>query len=149
MKPAAGGAILFLDFDGVLHPKGTTGAKLVHRPLLEAFLREPVCGDVGVVISSTWREAIPLEKLRRLFSADIQPRIVGCTPVLEDTDVDYPRYTEIRAWLNGNPQVKRWAALDDSADEFPDSARMHAVFTDPGVGLDASLIDVLRAVLMR
>lgn len=140
-------AILFLDFDGVLHPAGAGSEKMVRRPLLEGFLRDPACAHVAVVISSTWREALSIDKLRHLFPADLQPRIIGCTPVLEDTDSDFPRYREIRAWLNRHPLVKRWAALDDSADQFPAPSHANAVFTDPEVGLTDASIAALRKLL--
>jgi len=140
-------AVLFLDFDGVLHPAGAGSQKMVRKALLEDFLRDPACAHVSVVISSTWREALSIEKLRRLFAADLQARIIGCTPVLEDTESDFPRFREIRAWLNRNPQVKRWAALDDSVDQFPGHAHANAVFTDPGVGLTDASIAALRKLL--
>jgi len=51
--------VLFLDFDGVLHPQGggAAGPRFSQLPLLEAWLREPDHARVGIVISSTWREA--------------------------------------------------------------------------------------------
>jgi hypothetical protein len=43
--------ILFLDFDGVLHPKGGGGPRCTKMALLEALLREPVATHVEIVVS--------------------------------------------------------------------------------------------------
>jgi hypothetical protein len=76
--------LLFLDFDGVLHPAISTDAidLFCRRPLLEDVLRS--CPQVDVVISSTWRETRTLDQLQSLFSADIQPRIIAVTPRWRD-----------------------------------------------------------------
>ena len=141
--------ILFLDFDGVLHPAGGTSAagRFARLPLLEALLLEPAFLHVEIVVSSTWREAIPLARLRGLFPETLRGRVVDCTPQLDDADVEHPRYREIRAWLNRNPGIAAWAALDDSIAQFPDDKRERAVFTDPTTGLDDAAIAALRALL--
>lgn len=143
--------ILFLDFDGVLHPAGgvAPASRFSRLPLLEALLVEPEFAHVEIVVSSTWREAIPLARLRGLFPETLRGRVVDCTPQLDDPDVEHPRYREIRAWLNRNPGVAAWAALDDSIAQFPDDRRERAVFTDPATGLDAGAIVALRALLAR
>ena len=71
------------------------------------------------------------------------------TPQLDDPDVEHPRYHEIRAWLNRNPGIAAWAALDDSIAQFPEDKRERAVFTDPATGLDADAISALRALLAQ
>lgn len=141
--------VLFLDFDGVLHPKGGVGvdARLSRLPLLAALLAEPAMAHVGVVIASTWREAYSLAKLRGLFPATLQSRILDVTPQLDDVDSDYLRYREIRAWLNRHPQVNRWAALDDAEDEFPPGKRGNAIFTNPSIGLTEEDLLSLRQCL--
>lgn len=71
--------LIFLDFDGVLHPKGAGGQHFTRLPLLEAFLREPDMVKIKLVISSTWRQAYGLAKLRQFFAPDIGARIIGVT----------------------------------------------------------------------
>ena len=141
--------ILFLDFDGVLHPAGgvSTAGRFAKLPLLEALLVEPAFAHVEIVISSTWREAYPLARLRGLFPDTLRARVVDCTPQLDDPDVEHPRYREIRAWLNRNPGVAAWAALDDSIAQFPADKRERAVFTDPMRGLQEPDLDALRRLL--
>jgi hypothetical protein len=142
-------SVLFLDFDGVLHPAGAKRnvGDLARLPLLEAFLREPAHEKVGIVISSTWREAYPLSRLREHFSADLRGRVLGGTPVLDEFDSDHARYEEIKAWLEAHPRVTRWVALDDDVEGFPGHRRKTVVFTDPVTGLTEANLDALRTLL--
>ena len=141
--------VLFLDFDGVLHPVGgaAAGTRLSQLPLLADLLREPAMADVQVVIASTWREMYPVTRLRKLFPADLQTRIVDATPVLDDYVTDHERYEEIRAWLDEHPETVRWAALDDDRDGFPPKAHRNAVFPDATIGATPTDIDSLRNLL--
>jgi hypothetical protein len=111
--------ILFLDFDGVLHPEHCHESK--HFFCLDAFenaLRH--APEVQVVITSTWRLQSSLEHLRRRFSADVAARIAGITPrffELENvpaTLVGYEREAECHAWLWAHevPHLP-WLAVDD------------------------------------
>jgi hypothetical protein len=140
-------AILFLDFDGVLHPVGGGVKQFSQLPLLEALLREPGFEGVRVVVSSTWREVHPLKRLQQFFPADLRERVIGVTPVLDEYDSEHERYEEIRAWLDGHPEFARWAALDDDIEGFPAHHRKRAMFTDPETGLKAGDLDGLRLLL--
>ena len=83
--------ILFLDFDGVLHP-------LFTRPELPPEESRPFCylprfatvlrdyPSVEVVISSTWRITRDLEQLREPFPHVLRPRVIGTTPHLFDDE---------------------------------------------------------------
>ena len=111
--------ILFLDFDGVLHPEHCHESRhFCCLPILEDALRRvPEC---QVVITSTWRLEQPLEALRNRFARDIAVRIAGVTPTFSDlkqvpdTLVSYPREAECHAWLWSNylPHCN-WLAVDD------------------------------------
>ena len=138
--------ILFLDFDGVLHPAGAHSAKFSRLDLLSVVLREPGMVDVRIVVSSTWREIHSLKALRAFFPADLQPRIIGSTPVLDEHDTNFHRSEEIEAWLEEHPEVQRWAALDDDIQGFAARLKHRAVFTDGATGLTASSIAALRAL---
>lgn len=75
--------ILFLDFDGVLHPEGeyhihNVGADFCFLPRLDTLLRE--FSFVKIVISSSWREQLHYKTLLKPFSSDIRYRILGATP---------------------------------------------------------------------
>ena len=112
--------ILFLDFDGVLHPMSArlNAESFCYLPRLENVLRE--FSNVMIVITSTQREHLSLPILTRCFSVDIADRIIGITPMLtikNAEDIAESRYREILAYLSGNS--KKWVALDDDITLFP------------------------------
>lgn len=73
--------VLYLDFDGALHPENSrTEPKFCRLPLLEAWLGERP--SVEVVISSSWREVHPFAELVSFFAEDLQHRVIGVTPLL-------------------------------------------------------------------
>lgn len=117
--------IVFLDFDGVLHPEyaeGPASADVLfcHLPRFEAVIRD--YPSVDIVISSTWREQLSLDAIRARFSADISERIIDVTPILLDLDAKdmlRRRECEILAWLvSVNRESEPWLALDDAAWQF-------------------------------
>jgi hypothetical protein len=144
--------ILFLDFDGVLHPDPCHRREQLfcQLPLLESVLR--AVPSVEIVISSTWRLQYLLEQLQQLFSPDIGPRIIGVTPVLEVSDPlrhppRYPRQIEIDAWLKqSNRSSEAWIALDDREEWFePGLACL--VCCDARTGLSEKVAKTLRRKL--
>ena len=111
--------ILFLDFDGVLHPEHCHESKHFCRlPILEDALRK--VPETKVVITSTWRLGQSLEDLRRRFSPGIAHMIRDITPQycsLESVPnrlVSYEREAECHAWLwSNNLPHCNWLAVDD------------------------------------
>ena len=118
--------ILFLDFDGVLHPEPCTKKELFQSlHLVEAILRD--FPRVEIVVSSAWRldykyehECVP--QMRKHFSSDIAPRVIGVTPDHRYDDGDkapaglgaFQRHWECDAWLRAHrPPGTPWLALDD------------------------------------
>lgn len=147
MDTASPAAVLFLDFDGVLHALDCTSAGLFGcRPLLEGVLRE--FPDVQIVISSAWRELHPLEELRASFSGDIAARIVGVTPILPFQDGVPHRQRECLAWLSANAPDAAWLALDDVAALF-DAGHEQLLLCDPAVGFCPEQVSELRRRLAR
>jgi hypothetical protein len=117
--------ILFLDFDGVLHPEHmgeSTPADVVfcHLPRFESVMRD--FPAVKIVISSMWRYDFSLDELKARFSPDIAVRIIGTTPMTNRTDAPYVparREKEILAWLaDSGCDATPWLALDDAAWQF-------------------------------
>src|ERR1035437_189613 len=112
--------ILFLDFDGVLHGLGQQVFE--HLPRFEAILRD--FPQIEVVISSSWRENYSLDALRAFFSEDMQPRIVGTTPVITAKWPPYRRHIrhqEIQDYIVSQGfDTRPWLALDDDMTLFPD-----------------------------
>lgn len=114
--------ILFLDFDGVLHPANPRRGlpPEINRPFsclprLESVLR--AFPQVRLVISSSWREHRAWDDLLRPFAPDIAPRVVGATRVINQKWPPYskhPRYDEIQAFLSDRGWENHpWVALDD------------------------------------
>ncbi|MET3375474.1 hypothetical protein ABIC89_004543 [Variovorax boronicumulans] len=141
--------ILFLDFDGVLHPEGEDhifngGAKFRLLPRLEALLRE--FPFVKIVIRSSWREHLLNKTLLKPFSSDIRTRIVGVIPP-SGLGIQPPyrqREGEILAWLQLHDAVDEpWLALDDAEWQF-DKCRDHLVVCGSFLGFDDKASAALR-----
>lgn len=126
--------ILFLDFDGVLH--GQHDTPLARLPLLEQYLAAMPALDV--VISSTWREAYPFERLQGIFSAALRQRIIGVTPVLDTRFQTGGRQREIEAFLQAHGWGDvAWVALDDMLSFF-DPGCKNLIHVDSRHGLGAA-----------
>lgn len=119
--------ILFLDFDGVLHPDPCAkSAFFCQLPLIEEVLR--VHKAVELVISSSWRYDNSLNKLRSYFSSDIGESVIGITPNVARTDnegwipqhlLQHHREWECRKWIRQNRSVDTpWLAIDDVPEWF-------------------------------
>lgn len=116
--------IIFIDFDGVLHPIRCVGG--IDEPLfsrasaLWEILR--VCPDVEVVFSTTWRDLYKLDEMVTLVTQgggeDLAHRFVGATPNLEAEGFYGRRDVEIQSWLNTHAPAARWLALDDIPELF-------------------------------
>ncbi|CAN7421718.1 HAD domain-containing protein [Acidovorax sp. LjRoot194] len=111
--------ILFLDFDGVLHPEHCHESRhFCCLPLLEGVLR--AVPNYELVITSTWRLQKSLDDLRSYFASDVANRIAGVTPLLSevldvpDTLLSYQRQAECNAWLSDHGMShSSWLAIDD------------------------------------
>lgn len=138
--------ILFLDFDGVLHPDPpTTEAPLFCRAsLLQQFLLEH--RGVAVVVSSTWRKTRSLTQLQRIFP-DWSDRVVGATS--ESIEANYTRQFECEAWMreNADPWM-RWVSLDDRAWNFRPFER-RLVLVERRTGLTLSDLERLSNLVKQ
>ena len=109
--------ILFLDFDGVLHPTSATPEELFTKSneLMKCLL--PFCHDCKIIISSSWRLHYSINELRELISPELDEMIDGKTgdPFIGQ----WPRYNEIKEYLKLHSPFANWRALDDSFLEFP------------------------------
>lgn len=111
--------ILFLDFDGVLHPEPCFDRTqfFCFLPKLENVLRE--FSSVKIVISSTWRDNRSLNELRGFFSETIRHRVIGTTPHWRDCrelleNFGFQHQAEIEAYLRSSPEPwESWIAIDD------------------------------------
>ncbi len=134
--------VLFVDFDGVLHPT-THGSNLLSQlPLLEYAIESHDC---ALVISSSWRFHLEMEDLKKHFSSSVQNKIVGVTG---DAYIGaYARFHEINAYVDLHG-VSDWRALDDSYWEFPDKCP-NLIRCNPNTGVTVSELEKLSVWLSR
>lgn len=141
--------LLFLDFDGVLHPRATVENLFVHLPRFEGVLKD--FPHVQVVISSSWREVTPFVELQEMFNEKLRDRIIGSTPLV---DIEYPpgpvghREEEIHIFM-AQPEFigQPWLALDDEAPFFT-AGCPNLILCNSATGLDESVEAQLRDRLM-
>lgn len=143
MGKVQGVLLVFLDFDGVLHPGLGEDCPLVHLPRFEDVMREFA---FNVVLSTSWRQGSKLRTLRDLFSPDLRSRVIGMTPVIDRREPPYPihrRYVEIQDFLRRRAPNRAWLAIDDDARNFPPGCSQ-LMLTDPARGLDTETMHGLR-----
>lgn len=140
--------LLFLDFDGVLHPKYE--GSFAQLPMLCAWLeRYP---QVAVVVSSDWRLRDGLMDLMALFPSPLRSRVLGVTPDLRGAragcDFRYARQCEIEyyRWRVGHDGP--FVALDDTAHLF-EAQYPALVEVDGASGLTREDLAVANVRLMQ
>ena len=146
--------IIFLDFDGVLHPDPCFEALRLFEqvPRLDAVLAE--FPETDLVLSTNWRSDRTAAQLRDLLGPAVATRVVGATPhfgsfVAPARLLPYHRHAECAQWLMENDAVdQEWVALDDRASMFaPNCDRL--IECDSARGLDDSVAGRLRFALLR
>ncbi|WP_050479101.1 HAD domain-containing protein [Herbaspirillum rhizosphaerae] len=137
--------ILFLDFDGVLHPVSREAGTFAHLIHFECVIRD--FPGVDIVISSAWRENHSLEELQAFFTSDLRQRIIDVTPVLSHLSHQYLRQAEIMLWLReAGREYEGWIAIDDSDWLFAPACR-NLILVDTDIGFDSIAEKNLRAKL--
>jgi hypothetical protein len=119
--------LLFLDFDGVLHPVDSTARDLERFCWLH-HLAQLLNGhdDVRIVVHSTWRYEYNDAELRMLLGP-LGNRFVGGAP-------RGPREQVIEMVLQANRGVRHHLVLDDAEGEFC-GARVNLLLLDSQRGL--------------
>lgn len=143
-------AVIFLDFDGVLHPVGVPAVDekfrlienpdlFVWRPILERLLAPyPM---VGIIVSSDWRRLFDDATLIRLLGP-FATRFVG---VVESYRTSRSEEILAEVKLRG---LNRWVALDDHPSVNAAQARdPRFIACGPATGLGA--VDVQRTLGAR
>ena len=135
--------ILFVDYDGTLHPSWTfhdgaprvtakpyTGPWLVEAPTLEGILR-PYLPRLEIVISSLWARTKGLETARGMLPPTLADRVIGSIWSTAESGRELERrtrYDAIRAWLDQQrPKHMTWLALDDDDRGWPMQERNRLV----------------------
>ena len=146
--------IVFLDFDGVLHPDPCLDAARLfeNAPRLEQTL-----GDfphVVLVLSTAWRQGGTYEQLLALLPDSLRQRVIDVTPNFSDFAstaalVPYRRQAECMRWMQLNGvQDEAWLALDDRPTGFTPYCE-NLIACDPQSGFDAAVSARMRSALER
>lgn len=123
--------ILFLDFDGVLHPLGAPKKDLFSR----CSYLEDSCNNYSceIVITSNWRITNTIDEMILRLPPNMRSKVTGATGILKEKK--HKRFEEIKNYLEDNKlHDVSWAALDDSYWEFPNSCS-NLIKCNPNVGL--------------
>lgn len=145
--------ILFLDFDGVLHPdevyrirgKGlflrAPGMHLFQyvEHLSSILAKYP---EVHIVLSTSWVKEFGFDKAKSYLPQDIQDKIIGGTYHRREAMFGgwardwplYTRYQQIQQWLD-RKNVTSWVALDNDCEGWPVNKYEHLVPSDDWKGL--------------
>lgn len=135
--------IVFLDFDGVLHPFGHDTFERVEA-LAAALDPFP---EARIVVSSSWRE-IHDEAALKGFLGPLGKRMIGVTPVFPEEGLPDEeewlgvelwsaiRQRECEAWIQENEPGASWVAIDDFQALFRKGCR-DLLLCDPETGFSA------------
>ncbi|MGV8865072.1 MAG: HAD domain-containing protein [Pseudomonas sp.] len=143
--------VLFLDYDGVLHPDAVfrmrhglelraPGHLLMHADLLAEILQD--FPQIKIVLSTSWVRLLSFRRARGVLPASLQQRTVGATwhsrmprAPLYGYDL-YTRYEQIRAAVTA-AGLTRWIAIDDDPDYSWPANDSRLIRCDPDFGLGA------------
>jgi len=122
--------VIFLDFDGVLHPAGAppgTSLPFEWTDVLAALL-EPF-DDVQIVVHSSWREQFPAQELMDLLQP-VAGRLLGIVDA-------GPKGAAIEKFLREHPDITEALVLDDQVDEFRPGFPATLLACEPLAGLSS------------
>lgn len=160
--------ILFLDFDGVLHPDAVFRRRgygiFLHKHSLPAEFHNAklfgyaehlieVLDDfpaVRIVLSSSWVASLHFSRALSHLPAALQVRVVGATYHTRHTpDWDLQtRYHQIMVHVVRHQLGHAWVAIDNDPEGWPDNQRDRLVLTDDFRGISDPKAQVdLRAKL--
>jgi len=160
--------ILFLDFDGVLHPDAAFLVK--GRPTLksegELFMWAPLLIDVlvdfpevQVVLSTSWARELSFSRACRWLPDELRGRVIGATwhsamsfkrdgfRSLSNWWDEATRYQQIKRYV-GRAGLVDWVAVDDQPEGWGVDDLDKLVQTNSDTGLsDPSMLALLAARL--
>lgn len=139
--------ILFLDFDGVLHPPEVylrNGEPWLDSEdlnlfcwahLLEATLL--IYPELKIVISSSWSKIFGIEVLKQKLPTSLAERVIDTTRLYQINK--HARGLEILFYATDH-NITNWIALDDDGFEWPASELDKFIRCNPDRGVSSPLI---------
>jgi len=108
-----GAKVLFIDGDNTIRrrPDGHTPEGAL---ALDAALQSCDLSNLFIVASGQWKDVLPLEGIRELFSKDVAARVVDITPALAPAEGMFGPHLEIHAWLAAHPEIKDYCVVEPS-----------------------------------
>jgi len=153
-------SVLFLDFDGCLHPDDvrrvngspvlmTEGGQLFQHVHLLADTLEPY-PTLSIVLSTRWVPVFGFEEAMARLPAGLRSRVVGtiyeyCKDRWEWSELS--RFDQIMRYVEGKG-IGPWLALEDDNHCWPEAFQKRLVCPNPRLGLgeprvQAALVDKL------
>lgn len=146
--------ILFLDFDGVLHPdavylsrQGPTlkaeGTLFMWAPILARLLDD--FPTTSLVLSTSWVRHLGYKRALCYLPRELQERVIGATwhssMAKGWTDENQwdgkTRYDQICRYA-ARSQLRHWIALDDDVQGWAKSSAQHLIACAPDLGLSSA-----------
>jgi hypothetical protein len=144
--------VVYLDFDGVLHPGEVWYERATRKPSLrvpghELFESMPVFEAaiapyprIKVVLSTSWVQALGFEQACGFLSESLRSRVIGAT--YDPKSPDAWRFNRLRRYdaiaLDVARRKPRWLALDDDALGWPAGELEALALTPTKLGLACS-----------
>lgn len=162
--------VLFLDFDGVLHPDAVYLSR--HGPTLrsegELFMWAPVLVEilqkfahVSIVLSTSWVRHLGFKRASNFLPAALSERVIGATwhssmakEWADESKWDgRTRYDQISRYA-ARAQLANWVSLDDDSEGWGATAQHRLVACNPDSGLrdqdtQNSLMEALQRMTLR
>jgi len=137
--------VLYLDFDNVLHgdvllyplrPETPGQVLFENAPILEQLL-DPY-PDLKLVLSTSWVRQLGFTRARKALPPSLRRRVIGATyhrrHMREEEFARLTRYEQVIADV-ARRRPRKWLAIDDDLDGWPEHALINVVPTPLVVGL--------------
>jgi hypothetical protein len=146
--------ILFLDFDGVMHPNEVfmsrkvaggvvlrcDGHNLFEHAELLADLLEPH-QDVRIVLSTSWVHALSFSRAKERLPERLRSRVKSATWHSQRNKYEWhsmTRYQQILQYVNRH-NITDWLSIDNDDLGWPDAKRHHLILTNDFGGLGGTV----------
>ena len=149
MKKGREEVLLYLDYDGVLHPESVWRSPkrgvYIHSPKGHALFENNVLlrdvlksvPEVRVVLSTSWVRALGFTQAKKRLLPAVRERVIGATfhsQMAGDSFADAPRWQQILRDVQRR-KPRGWVAVDDDDRGWPAEHAHHLVSSNPQLGI--------------